>query len=82
MIQIRQTKQSATVIRLNFVLAHGDGASLGRSMDYDRLASQPQRARRVASETNLPNEVLRVVDLFNGDVSPANDSELKMLCVH
>ena len=23
--QIRQTKQSATVIRLDFVLAHGDG---------------------------------------------------------
>ena len=25
MIQVRQSKQPATIIRLNFVLAHGDG---------------------------------------------------------
>ncbi len=34
MIQVRQSKQPATIIRLNFVLAHGDGLLMPQDWDY------------------------------------------------
>jgi hypothetical protein len=36
MIQVRQSKQPATIIRLNFVLAHGDGLLMPQDWNYGR----------------------------------------------
>ena len=36
MIQIRQSKRPATVIRLNFLLAHGDGLLMPQDWNYGR----------------------------------------------
>jgi hypothetical protein len=38
MIQIRQSKQSATVIRLSFLFAHGDGLLMPQDWKYGRAA--------------------------------------------
>jgi hypothetical protein len=40
MIQIRQTKQPATVIRLDSILAHGDGLPMPQHWDYRRAPAQ------------------------------------------
>jgi hypothetical protein len=40
MIQIRQTKQPATVIRLDSLLAHGDGLPMPQHWDYRRAPAQ------------------------------------------
>jgi hypothetical protein len=34
MIQVRQPKQPATIIRLDFVLAHGDGLLMPQDWNY------------------------------------------------
>jgi hypothetical protein len=54
MIQIGQPKQSATVIRLNLLLAHGDGLLMPQDGNYGRPArlcnhEQSELVRRVLS---------------------------------
>src|SRR5215469_11464053 len=49
-IQVRQAEHSATVIRLNLLLAHGDGLQC-RAMALPQTVFQSQPAPRVESKT-------------------------------